>query len=210
MYTVGRCLALLVVGILLGGSVLEWAGVSQAEGWLTQAEARSPLSRYRRFRYRRRWGKKRRKRKKRKSLNLPALQLKLERLRVSGRIDQSKLKEAIEQKMKRMTYCYKLVVLRKKKQTKSAGKARPKQKEKKLLGRIALSLKLNEFGRAIDTRVGKTTLSASEQDCFVWYTRGRKFFPPEGNKTIKLQLSLAILTGNAPVKTKKGRKPPKR
>jgi len=135
--------------------------------------------------------------------------VKIAKIAPSGRIDREKLRLSIEQKLKRVARCYELLAnppgrgrpkVRRRHYGKTPPRKRPKKRKKRkkrkkpgaILGTAQVAIELNPLGRATSTQLRKSSFPKTYHHCFVWFFRGRKFFPPEGNRSLKLRLSLKL------------------
>lgn len=146
------------------------------------------------WRRRRYWRRRKRRRKKEPKVN--RFDVLIKRLLPTGRIDKEKLRLSIEKKLKRIARCYGLV--QKQKGTKETPKGRKKRVKRRAkagsrtYGEVEVVASLNGYGRVTDVSLKRNSFSKRESDCFLWYFRGRKLFPPQGYKKIKVRLRLQV------------------
>jgi len=123
------------------------------------------------------------------------MEIKISSLQSSGKIDKKKLRESLLGKTPMMVRCYRMVLTRAFKDLKKNKKPATVKKWKGFFKneRITFRIKLNRHGRALRTTPLKNALPISLRDCFSWYLRGRRFFPPVGNKSISFQVGFQVL-----------------
>lgn len=138
-------------------------------------------------------------------VNLPVGQVRLVSIQLGKtKIDQEKLRLSIGHKLVPLSRCYRTVMREKMLSMPSVKQASPpvasikKQKEhrKGLLQQkgpqqthqVWVTVLLNPYGRAISTKIESPQSPRELIDCFVWQLRGRKFFPPQGDKPSPIRL----------------------
>lgn len=127
------------------------------------------------------------------------LYIKLISMRAKQKFERDKLRLSIQTKFRRLERCYAWTLKKKKR--------RSKTKKKISQHKVDVTLRLSPLGRALSTQIQSSTMSKAQKDCFIWYFRGRKFFPPEGNRAGQVKLHLQVVLGQArPAKKSKKRR----
>ncbi len=122
---------------------------------------------------------------------------KLIRLSSNRKIDKKKVIYFINRRLRRVFRCFDLLLRRSSSSRKETFEPPPIPKK------LQLSMKINSFGRAIHTEVLTKNVHQAVSDCFLWYLRGRKYFPPQGKKTALLKMTFAFKRRGFPRKKRK-------
>ena len=140
--------------------------------------------------------------KKKKRVRIPRVgMIKMNKLRIKGNIDKKKLTNALTYRIGKVLKCYRtLLHLHAKKKRKGA-----------LLqwsGQLVLASKLNGHGRVNGVKwlSGHKAAPQSVRDCFLWNLRGKKLFPPQGQKSCTLHTTFSVQPVYLSTSKKKKRK----
>lgn len=125
-------------------------------------------------------------------------------MRVKGNIERVKFKESVENRLLRIARCYRQ--LQKERAEKGKDLLKGSTPRPPVEGEIVVSLELNGYGRALYTKLVSTKLPPAMTDCFLWNLRGRKFFPPQDRRSVRVSLTFAAEAKAAKVEGKKEKK----
>ncbi len=115
----------------------------------------------------------------------------------SRSVESKKFRQSVVRKLKMVKTCYDNVVFREAWKAQKQSKTFPPGEQVKNTKtaekhKLQVVLKLNQFGRAISTKVKSKTLKLTLKRCFSWYLQGRKYFPMEGKRGGTVVMSLLI------------------
>lgn len=138
------------------------------------------------------------------------LQIKIRSVKVRGAIESKKLQRSIKNKLKKISGCIALQrrAAWERKNPSKQGRRRTRFRAASPLPPLkkqifSLQLIINGFGRALKTTVLTKKAPLPLKDCFVWFMKGKRYFPPESQKKVRIRVAFAISQKSPPKPTRR-------